>query len=193
MNEKWYIKRFSSSYAAESKTDISSTVHSFHVENVKWERVRALFLSLSITVGCFLPLHTFRIPHFVPFSVSITFISFFYSHKIHNMKENCGKCYVRWESSCSELVFNAHPHACIRLTALIHSSIFQLILSALFRIVRVAFAENGAWLRDARLWMILWSRSKQHLCVYYGCAGVGGLHFDDIREMYMWEMCASPK
>ena len=45
MNEKWYIKRFSSSYAAESKTDISSTVHSFHVDNVKWERVRALSLS----------------------------------------------------------------------------------------------------------------------------------------------------
>lgn len=147
--ENWYLFYCTQFSCGKCKTGASESSFSL-----------SLYLSRSDVAFPFTPLAVRTLCRFV----SIT--SIFYSHKIHNMKENCGKCYVRWESSCSELVFNAHPHACIRLTALIHSSIFQLILSALFRIVRVAFAENGARLRDARLWMILWSCSKQQLCVY---------------------------
>lgn len=51
MNEKWYIKRSSSSYAAETKTDICSQ-SDFHVENMRiFHRVRT-FAHFGISHQC---------------------------------------------------------------------------------------------------------------------------------------------
>lgn len=161
MNEKWYIKRSSSSYAAETKTYICSQ-SDFHVENM---RVREIFHRLR-TFAHFSISHQCNIAFFV-----LLFFSSF-ALKIHNAKENCGKCYVRWESSCSD----AHPHACIRLTALIHTSIFH-ILSSVF-CIRCAPKCDGCWRCDYGWWYC--GRGKHLLCWW-------SLHFDD-KDVYVCDV-----
>lgn len=120
MNEKWYIKRFSSSHATESKNWYLFSWLQFSCGKLYNECVCAR----ERRGVWFLPLHTF--PHFIFRTLPLWYYYFFhFVQKYIIWKKNfCGKCYVRWESSCSD----AHPHVRIRLTALIHSSIFRYIV-----------------------------------------------------------------